>query len=164
MNEKTQIEIAGERFRPQQFVIDIAGIGPNIGDFAEGSISLNDRVFILQRLTHAIIAWDQWTAHPIGWTVGAWNQDGMYRLDWSVNNQLRYWKGALAPLAMIAHGSAQAGYWLDLPAPVVFAGLETIHLKVINAIARITPNPPPAAQHMITVQTIFHGLERVDRA
>jgi hypothetical protein len=155
-NATQQIETAAARYRPQHFVIDIPGIGPNLGDFQEGSISLNDRVFILQRITHAIVAWSDWTAHPVGWGIAAYNQDSMYRLDWSINNQQRFWKGTLPPLAMIAHGSAQAGYWLDLPAPVALNGLETIHLKVINAILR-------TAGQLFTVQTIFHGLERVDR-
>lgn len=144
-----------KRYREQKFTIDVQGIGPAISNAQLGSVALNDRVFILQKITHAIVRWTDWDAHPIGWGVAAFPQDGMYRLDWSINNQQRFWKGILPPLALTAYGSAQNGIWIPFSAPVALSGNETINLNVINAIAR-------TAAQTYDVQVVFHGIERMD--
>lgn len=137
------------KFRPQSYNVNIELPDGTIGAHDSASIALNDRIFILRKITHQIIAVEEWPDPP----SLALTQDGLYTINWSVFNQLRFFKGAV-PLAPAAFGSAATGIWLPLEAPVVLPAQETIEVEVTNMITR---------EHPITVQIMFHGIERVDR-
>jgi len=126
-------------------LIDLADTVP-IGANAKAQVALNDRPFILQRITHQIKP--QW----IGTALSV--QDGAYYLDWSLYEQIRYWKGAL-PLANVLTGSIAAGQVLDLPGPVPLTGNQTLHVTMTNALTRIFPLPD-----VFSVQVQFHGVQR----
>lgn len=142
-------EDEGVILRPMQYPIDVVigepGIPTQVGATGRGSVALTDRVFSFQLITHQIVEDGRAPALPV--------QDGLYRIDWSVYEQTRFYKGAV-PMADAAHGSVRAGHWIPLRAPVTVDGNETLHVKVINEFG---PRPAP-----FTVHIIFHGVERVD--
>ena len=137
---ETEIIIDGLKFIPMIFGVDVQ-VGPNNGDAQAGQISINDKPFILRGIRHQIIAG--------GIPIPFLQQDGLYRIDWSLYEQLRFWKGA-TPFADVAFGSVRTGIWKDLDAPVSLPGNETLHVEVQNGIAR------PAA---FQVQILFCGLQ-----
>lgn len=136
------------KFSPQQFVIDLEFNGGAIGATAQGDVSLNDRPFVLQLITHSIIT--DPNVVPPALIV----QDGQYRIMWSIQNQIRFQKGSM-PHADIAFGSVRNGIWIPLPAPATLPAQETLHIDAINGLLR---------DHAVTIQVIFHGLERMDLA
>lgn len=134
---------------PMKFSVDVEirerTPGANLvpGDQGRGQVAINDRQFILRQLTHQIIP------TVVGVNVNV-SQDGIYRLDWSEYEQVRYYKGAI-PMADIAYGSVRDGNWIPLKAPVVLPGNQTLHVVVINEATRAIP--------LMQVQVIFHGLQ-----
>lgn len=134
---------------PMQFSVDVEvrerSPGANLvaGDNGKGQVAINDRQFILRQITHQIKV-----ATP-GIDINI-AQDGLYRLDWSEYEQVRYYKGAI-PLADTAYGSIRDGNWIWLKAPVILPGNQTLHVVIINE--------APRAQATMTVQVIFHGLQ-----
>lgn len=150
-------EQQGIRFRPQMFPIDF-----DLGDangrclpgiFAEGSIGLNDRIFILQMITWVQSADLSYVGSDIGVGQAAWAHDGLFSIDWSVYNSTRFWKGSI-PIARQL-GSPDHGVWVPLKAPVALPGNETLSVKLTNRVARILG---------FSVQVCFHGIERTDRS
>lgn len=131
---------------PMQFVVDVQVEDTN-GAEGRGQVAINDRPFILQSIRHQIIpAAISEAADVTGWAY----QDGLYRLDWSLYEQARFWKG-VPPMADAAYGSIRDGNWLPLRAPVSLPGNETLHVTIRNAVAR---------QAAFTVQVIFDGIQR----
>lgn len=129
-------------YRPMYYTVDVE-IGANAGDEEKGQIAINDRPFLIQRITHQIVA--------AGVPFFLLLQDGLYRIDWSLYEQKRFWKGA-TPNAVAAYGNARTGIFLDLPSPVSVIGNETIHVNMQNQVDRGEP---------ITVQVQFQGIEQV---
>jgi len=118
-------------------------VGADAGDENSGQVAINDRPFLIQRITHRIIA----AGVPFFLIL----QDNLYGIDWSLYEQKRFWKGAY-PNAAGAFGNAMTGIFLDLSSPVAVIGNETIHAGVQNQVDRGAP---------ITVQIQFHGIEQV---
>jgi len=131
-------------FRPIKYIIDVT-VGLNEGEEGRGSIALNDRPFVLSRIKHQIVTNGEAS-------IAFFLQDGLYRIDWSIYEQVRFFKGAV-PMADAAYGSVRTGIWQDLPAPATLAGNETIHLAVQNVFG---PRP-----FDFVVQVIFEGVERL---
>lgn len=141
---KAAIELA--QFIPMQFIVDVR-VPETLGGEARGQIAINDRPFILQMISHQIIPSLIQGDHDV---TGWWYQDGIYRLDWSLYEQARFWKG-VPPMADAGFGSVRHGNWIKLPAPVSLSGNQTLHVRIINQVAR---------QEGYFVQTIFHGIQK----
>lgn len=139
------------RFIPMQFCVDVeireasAGAGLVIGDTGRGQVAINDRTFLLRQITHQIVA------HTPNENIYQ-QQDGLYRIDWSEYEQVRFFKGVI-PMADVAFGSVRDGNWIWLKAPVTLPGNQTLHVTVINEAIR------PAPVETMTVEIIFHGLQ-----
>jgi hypothetical protein len=120
-----------------------AGVNVQPGDQGRGQVAINDRTFLLRYITHQIIARtpDQNIYQQ---------QDGLYRIDWSEYEQVRFYKGSI-PMADIMFGSVRDGNWIWLPAPVTLPGNQTLHVNVINEAIRTIPQ--------MEIQVIFHGLQ-----
>lgn len=133
-------------FVPMQFIINV-DLPLAFGAEGRGQVSVNDRPFVLQWLTHQIIpsALDQ-NQDVTGWFY----QDGLYSLDWSLYEQARFWKGT-PPMADAAFGSIRDGNWKRLPAPVSLVGNETLNVVIRNQVLR---------EADIKLQVIFHGIQR----
>lgn len=131
-------------YRDMKYNVDIE-IGANAGDEDTGQIAINDRPFIIQRITHQIV--------DAGVPFFLLLQDGLYRIDWSLYETKRFWKGSM-PAALAAYGNARTGIWLDLPSPVSVVGNETIHVAVQNMVNRGEP---------ITVHVEFQGIEQIGK-
>lgn len=127
-------------YQPQFYTAKIE-IGANIGDEEAGQVAINDRPFLIQRITHQITS--------AGVPFFLLLQDGLYSIDWSLYEQKRFWKGS-APSALAAFGNARTGIFMDLPSPVSVIGNETLHVNIQNQVDRGAP---------ITVQVIWHGIE-----
>jgi len=141
-------------FIPMELVIDIE-LPATIGQQGKGAIQLNDRAMVVEYVKHGIIPDDTFledpgTSYP---PPPAEVQDGYYRIDWSLYEQYRFFKGA-TPLADIAYGNARFGNWKKLDCPVELPGNQTLHVAVQNVITR--PNP-------IIVQVIFSGYQSDSR-
>lgn len=135
-----EIVVDGLKFIPMSFNVDIT-VQAQPGDNNKGQISINDKPFILKGVRHQIID----GGIPIPFLM----QDGLYRIDWSLYEQLRFWKGA-TPMADALFGSIRHGIWKDLEAPVGLPGNETLHVDIQNAVLRPAP---------FTVQVLFCGLQ-----
>lgn len=129
-----------------KFVIDV-NIPLEFGAEGRGQVSINDRPFVLEYLSHQIIpaALDQ-NQDVTGWFY----QDGLYSLDWSLYEQARFWKG-VPPMADAAFGSIRDGNWKKLRAPVSLVGNETLNVVIRNQVLR---------EAAFKVQVIFHGIQR----
>jgi len=131
-------------FVPMQFVVDVA-IDAADGSEGRGQVAINDRPFVLEMITHQIIPGAILEPPANGWVY----QDGLYRLDWSLYEQARFWKGT-PPMADAAYGSIRDGNWIPLRAPVSLPGNETLHVTIRNEVERQEP---------WYVQVIFHGIQ-----
>jgi hypothetical protein len=132
-------------FIPMKFPIEVP-VPLALGGEGRQSIPINDRPFILQKITHQIIVG---TLSEDPAVTPMFYQDGLYTIDWSLFSQARFFKG-VPPLADIGFGSVRTGIWIPLPAPVTMPGNETIEVIIRNMIAR------QADYH---VQVIFHGIQ-----
>lgn len=137
---ETEIVVDGLKYIPMIFGVDVL-VGLNNGDTQAGQISINDKPFILRGIRHQIIQG--------GVPIPFLQQDGLYRIDWSLYEQLRFWKGA-TPFADVAFGSVRHGIWRDLDAPVSLPGNETLHVEIQNGIGRPAP---------FQVQVLFCGIQ-----
>lgn len=140
-NEKTDLRF----WRPQIFTVDIQ-IEKDLGQRGAGQIALNDRPFTLRLITHQIVS-----NLPPSRSVQE-EQDGGYRLDWSIFQQHRFWKG-VPPMADAAYGSIRHGIWKPLEVPLVIPGSETLHVELINTRPRDDP---------FVVEIQFHGIEDIN--
>lgn len=138
------LELSG--FVPMEFVIDV-DVPQAFGGDGRGEVSINDRPFVLEWLSHQIIPAELNANQDV---TGWFYQDGLYSLDWSLYEQARFWKG-VPPMADAAYGSIRTGIWKKLPAPVSLTGNETLNVIIRNRVAR---------QEDFQVQVIFHGIQR----
>lgn len=153
--QEQRVVAAPTKWIPMKFTVDIEirATEPNTplvpGDNGKGQVSINDRPFLLRQITHQIIARtpDQNIYQQ---------QDGIYRIDWSEYEQVRFYKGAI-PMADIAYGSVRDGNWIWLKAPVTLPGNQTLHAVIVNEAFR--PAPPPDEFATMSFQVIFHGLQ-----
>lgn len=133
-------------FVPMQFITEVE-VPETVGGEGRGQVAINDRPFILQKITHQIIPSALIAeADVTGWAY----QDGLYTLDWSLYEQARFWKG-VPPMADAGTGSIRHGNWIELPAPVSLPGNETLHVIIRNQVLR---------QEAFKVQVIWHGIQR----
>lgn len=130
-------------FIPMKFSVDVT-LEKEIGSVGKGQVQINDRPFVLKKITHQIIA------HTPNQNVYQ-QQDGLYRIDWSEYEQVRFWKGSI-PMADAAYGSIRDGHWIPLDAPVTLPGGQTLHVQILNEANR---------DEKIQVQIIFHGIQRL---
>lgn len=136
-------------FKPMIFDVDVR-IGRLIGDKGSNSVSINDKPFIIQWITHQIK--DPYQPDPDPNFSVQQQQDGLYRIDWSLYQQERYWQGT-PPMADTAFGSVRHGRWIRLPAPVALEKNRTINVDVTNEKFR------HASKDEYTIHIEFHGLE-----
>ncbi len=141
---KASLKLSG--FVPMQFVVDV-DVALEFGAEGRGQVSVNDRPFVLQWLSHQIIPSDVDNGQDV---TGWFYQDGLYSLDWSLYEQARFWKG-VPPMADSAFGSIRDGNWRRLPAPVSLTGNETLNVVIRNQVAR---------EAAFKIQVIFHGIQR----
>lgn len=130
-------------FRPQWYPIEVT-CGLNVDDVIAGQVPLNNRAFVLTRITHQQIT-DGINAIPAN--------DDLYTIDWSIYEQVRFYKGSI-PMAASGYGSVRHGIWQDLECPVAIRGNETLHIRVQNRVQRVTT---------WVVQLMFKGVERVKK-
>lgn len=135
---------------PMIFVVDVEinerepGVFLQPGDSGKGQVAINDRPFLLRQITHQIISR---TPNENIYQ----QQDGIYRIDWSEYEQVRFYKGAI-PMADAIYGSVRDGNWIWLKSPVTLPGNQTLHVTVINEAVR-------NLVYKMTVQVAFHGLQ-----
>lgn len=155
------MEEANKKYIPMEYPIDIVVPGV-VGATAKGSVPLNNRPFVLHKIKHMIIIRSYDPNAPI--LMPAWlntflnQQHGMYRIDWSIHETARFWKGQ-PPLAD-TFGSIRHGIFDPLDAPLVIDGNETLNVQITNEF--IMPIIAPALTPLpYTVQVKFCGIERI---
>lgn len=129
-----------ERYFPKIYPVEIEP-GSNEGDSAAGSISL-DNDFILTGIRHQIVDDGSGTQPP--------TQDGAYRIDWSIQETTKFYKGT-PPMADVQFGSVRHGIWKDLDAPIKIGQNRTLQARVINTMTRANPT--------LKIEVLFAGLE-----
>jgi hypothetical protein len=112
----------------------------NPGEEVETTIVTRERPFALQQITHCVIG-DNGT------------DSEQYSIDWSIQNEKRYWKGSSAPMARAAFGSVSTGRWIPFKQPIAIEAKTTLFVKLQNRYA--------AATSTRSIQVIFHGSEKV---
>lgn len=138
-------------FEPQIFTVDVR-FEHTRGSGGENSVSTNDRPFIIQKITHQLVNPQPDATNP-DVSIQAL-QDGLYRINWSLYNQKRYFQGPV-PMADAAFGSVRHGVWIPLPVPVAIEKNRTLKVNITNELER-----DPAVR-AYTVQVQFHGLEDI---
>jgi hypothetical protein len=109
------------------------------GDSVEGSVVTRERPFILHRIKHTVVGEDG--ADP-----------EQYSLDWSIQNEKRFWKGDSEPMAR-HYGSTHHGVWSPLSVPVPLEAKTTLYVRCVN---RYNDAEPTTRK----LQVVFEGLER----
>ena len=138
-----------EDFQPMIFTVDVR-FGQTRGDQGTGSVSINDRPFIIQQITHQLINPTRDGTDP-DMSVQAL-QDGLYRINWSLYNQVRYFQGPV-PMADTAFGSVRHGRWIPLPVPVALEKNRTLNVEVTNEVDR----DPLVKAYSLHIE--FQGIE-----
>lgn len=128
----------------KKYIVDLR-VGGQAGDTVETSVTLRERPFTLAYITHQIID-DGNAPNPLV-------QHGLYSIDWSIQNDTRFWQGDSVPMADAAYGSIRTGNWIPFIKPIGLEAKTTIYVALMNR--RTQPNE-------YTVQAIFHGLEKVN--
>lgn len=106
------------------------------GDAVDGSVVTRERPFILHRIKHSVIGEDG-------------NDPEQYSLDWSIQNDKRFWKGDSAPMARV-YGSTHTGVWSPLSVPVPLEAKTTLYVQLVNRNGDAVERK---------VQVVFEGLE-----
>ena len=128
-----------KRFEQSQYVVELELSG-TVNETVETTIVTRERPFVMTMITHCVVGEDG-------------NDPEQYALDWSIQNEKRYWKGpATAPMAKAAFGSVKTGRWISFPQPIPIEAKTSLFVKVINRYAADQEDPR-------TIQVIFHGLE-----
>lgn len=141
---KAALQLSG--FIPMQFITDV-DIPKESGAQGQSQVAINDRPFIIHFVKHQIIA--ELAPFADKDITGWFYQDGLYRLNWSLYEQARYFKG-VPPMADLAFGSIRDGNWQRLRAPVSLPGNETLNVTITNEVVR------PAD---FRVQVIWDGIQ-----
>lgn len=116
-------------------VLDLPG-GP--GEEVEGAVVTRERPFALQQLKHAIMGEDG-------------TDPEQYQIDWSVQNEKRYWKGDQPPMAQM-FGSVKTGRWYPFSSPIPLIPKTSLYVRVINRYA--------AEGDTRKIMISFEGLEK----
>lgn len=128
-----------------QYTVDLI-LPATPGQDVTQTIVTRERPFALMLITHQIVGDD-----PIN-NGGADPEN--YSIDWSIQNEKRYWKGGTPPMAPAAFGSIRSGQWITFPQAVPIEAKTTLFVTVQNRY----PATAPAVERKI--QVIFHGCER----
>ena len=131
------------------FSIDVL-MGNKKGDKGANSVSINDKPFIIKFLTHQII--DPVIPDNTDPNSVQQQQDGLYRIDFSLYQQERYWQGT-PPMADAAYGSVRHGIWNQLCVPLAIEKNRTLNVDVTNEMDR------DVSKDKYTIHIQFHGLE-----
>lgn len=111
------------------------------GESAESSVVINRRNFVMQQVQHCVVGEDG-------------TDPEQYQIDWSIQNDKRFWKGDNAPMAQL-YGSVKTGRWYPESIPVQLAQQTTLYVKVTN---RYTGTP--VTRH---IQVVFSGIEKKNK-
>jgi len=137
-----------DEFRPMVFSVEVAfttnaaAVVPD-GAKAEGSVAINDYPFIFDLVTHQIV-------QPTNLNNSVQiEQNGLYRIDWSLYNQERFFQGT-PPMADAYFGSVRHGIWNKLKSPLALEKNKTINVELLNVQEKTRE---------YTVQVLFHGVE-----
>lgn len=109
----------------------------NNGDRVTGSVVTREREFILHKIKHCVIGDEG-------------DDPEQYSLNWSIQNDKRFWKGDSPPMARM-FGSVHHGVWTPLGSPVKLPPKSTLYVELQN---RYVPDGDPKQ-----IQVIFEGLE-----
>jgi len=109
------------------------------GEENETVIVTNERVFAFQQLKHAVISDDGTDAES-------------YLIDWSVQNEKRFWKGPIAQLAKM-FGSTHTSIWTPFRVPVPVQPKTSLYIRVVN---KYPDNTGGIRKLLIT----FEGMEK----
>jgi hypothetical protein len=129
----------------KKYVLELT-VGSQAGDKAETSVTLRERPFVFCFLTHQIV--------DDGNAPNELVQHGNYSIDWSIQNDTRFWQGETAPMADAAYGSVRSGEWIPFNKPIGLEQKTTLYVAIQNR---------RQTAHEYTVQVILHGMEKVGR-
>jgi hypothetical protein len=129
-----------KQFEDSKYTVELV-LPANPGEEVETSIVTRERPFALQLITHQVIGDDAGT------------DTEQYSIDWSIQNEKRYFKGQGAPMARAGFGSIATGRWINFRQPIAIEAKTTLFVKLQNRYTVSTETRK--------VQVIFHGSERV---
>jgi hypothetical protein len=115
------------RWRPLYYQVEIS-VPVALGGRGIGSLPLNAQPYILTRVQAKIIGETADAA-----TTGLY-QDGQFDVEFK-DEQANYQSGPMP--ADLMYGGPQAGYALDLPYPIPFAGNKSLTFEVTNRVLRV---------------------------
>ena len=129
-----------KQFEDSKYTVELV-LPADPGEEVETSIVTRERPFALQLITHQVIGDDDGT------------DTEQYSIDWSIQNEKRYFKGQGAPMARAGFGSTSTGRWINFRQPIAIEAKTTLFVKLQNRYTVSTETRK--------VQVIFHGSERV---
>ena len=131
------VEFDWENWEPSRYTVNIE-LGGNPGDDALESVTTRERPFIIEQIQHVVVGDNG-------------DDDEAYSLDWSIQNDKRYWKGSTAPMAT-TYGSTHHGRWQKESVPVGIEAKTTLFSRLVNYYQ--------AAGEPRNIQVLFVGMER----
>jgi len=135
MNQQANIE----DLLSQTYTVNM-DLPENAGESVDGTVVINRRNFVLQQIMHAVVGDDG-------------SDPEQYQLDWSIQNDKRFWKGDNAPMAQ-TYGSVKTGRWYPESVPVPLTKQTTLYVKLTNRYSGVA-----AARK---VQILFKGIEKMN--
>ena len=141
-----EVKQAALRVEQSQYTVDLT-LPATPGESVTATVVTRERPFALAFISHQIVDDD-----PI---TGGGADPENYSIDWSIQNEKRYWKGGTPPMAPAGFGSIRSGLWINFPQAVPIEAKTTLFVTLQN---RYPATSPKIQRH---VQIIFHGVERI---
>lgn len=104
----------------------------------EAALTINTCDFAIMNLKHCVVGDDGTNAMQ-------------YSIDWSIQNDRRFWKGSSAPMALM-FGSPRTSIWTEFRKPIRIMQQVTLYVKLTNRYAADLADD-------IKVQILFCGYE-----
>lgn len=134
MNQQQQDVM--KNLRPEDYKVDITLPGTP-GEKASATFVINRSDFAFWQISHCVVGDDG-------------TDPEQYLIDWSEQNEIRYYKGT-SPIHAKIFGSVSHGLWKQYDPPIKLALNTTVYVELTNAYA--------ASGSERKIQVIFTGAE-----
>lgn len=134
MNQSEQEVL--KNLRPNEYLVNITLPGTP-GEKASATFVVNRSDFAVWRISHCVVGDDG-------------TDEQQYLLDWSEQNEVRYYKGATPPHSLL-FGSVRHGIWKEYDPPIKLELNTTVFVELTNAY--------PGTGSERQIQVLFTGAE-----
>jgi hypothetical protein len=124
-------------FGPNEYIVTIDLKGES-GEKKSDVVNVTRNNFLLRRIEHCVLEQEEVETED-------------YAIDWSIDNQIRFFKGNQPPMAKL-YGSTKHGRWTEFEPPIPINQQQTLYVELINRYA-------DSQQRDRKIQITFVGME-----